>query len=50
MASFLKSGTADTSAFFTYTPLWTLLGKVFGSKASTDDQRRVQLLKGFYES
>jgi hypothetical protein len=50
VANFLKSGTVDTAALFTYTPLWTLLGKVFGSKASTDDQRRVKLLKGYYES
>jgi hypothetical protein len=49
-ANFLKSGSSTTPAYYTYTPLWTLLSKLFASSSSTDDQARVSLLKGYYET
>ena len=48
VAAFLKSGTASTPAYYTYTPIWTLLEKL--SDASSADSTRVQLLNGYYET
>lgn len=50
LGTFLKSGDTTTVAYFTYTPIWTLLGDLYGSSASSDNIKRVAMLKGYYAS